>query len=173
MWSMGKVFDNPEVVRVYVGSFWEQPLRHTVSTHPSRFTLAKTKTRSTNVPRVTFARDNSRVLEQSIIVVQSAGCSAMPVVSLFEVVLCRRCEVEGARALGGRGREEGTKGRVGLKQTVKRRQYRRRGNDHMMFSFAVVGCALCTELLTPPLIFVLTHCFFPSLPRFGSSFYVK
>lgn len=31
MWSMGKVFDNPEVVRVYIGSFWDQPLRNTVS----------------------------------------------------------------------------------------------------------------------------------------------
>ena len=31
MWSMGKVFDNPEVVRVYVGSFWDEPLRHSVS----------------------------------------------------------------------------------------------------------------------------------------------
>lgn len=31
MWSMGKVFDSPEVIRVYVGSFWDEPLRHTVS----------------------------------------------------------------------------------------------------------------------------------------------
>lgn len=30
MWSMGKVFDNPEVVRVYVGSFWDKPLKHQV-----------------------------------------------------------------------------------------------------------------------------------------------
>ncbi|CAM9411854.1 unnamed protein product [Discosporangium mesarthrocarpum] len=28
MWSVGKVFNNPEVVRVYVGSFWDQPLKH-------------------------------------------------------------------------------------------------------------------------------------------------
>lgn len=28
MWSMGKVFDNPEVVRVYLGSFWDKPLKH-------------------------------------------------------------------------------------------------------------------------------------------------
>ena len=26
MWSLGKVFDNPEVVRVYIGSFWDKPL---------------------------------------------------------------------------------------------------------------------------------------------------
>ncbi|UYV74848.1 EHD4, partial [Cordylochernes scorpioides] len=28
MWSLGKVFNTPEVVRVYIGSFWDQPLRH-------------------------------------------------------------------------------------------------------------------------------------------------
>jgi len=28
MWSMGKVFDCPEVVRVYTGSYWDQPLLH-------------------------------------------------------------------------------------------------------------------------------------------------
>lgn len=33
MWSMGKVFDTPEVIRVYIGSFWEKPLKHTVSKH--------------------------------------------------------------------------------------------------------------------------------------------
>ncbi|XP_045470249.1 EH domain-containing protein 1-like isoform X3 [Harmonia axyridis] len=27
MWSLGKVFQTPEVVRVYIGSFWDQPLR--------------------------------------------------------------------------------------------------------------------------------------------------
>jgi EH domain-containing protein 1 len=25
MWSLGKVFETPEVVRVYIGSFWEKP----------------------------------------------------------------------------------------------------------------------------------------------------
>ena len=25
MWSLGKVFQTPEVVRVYIGSFWDKP----------------------------------------------------------------------------------------------------------------------------------------------------
>ena len=29
MWAMGKVTRTPEVMRVYVGSFWDQPLQHT------------------------------------------------------------------------------------------------------------------------------------------------
>lgn len=29
MWSLGKVIQTPEVVRVYIGSFWDQPLRYT------------------------------------------------------------------------------------------------------------------------------------------------
>ncbi|KAJ1543866.1 hypothetical protein HK096_008051 [Nowakowskiella sp. JEL0078] len=28
MWSLGKVFRTPEVVRVYIGSFWDQPLQN-------------------------------------------------------------------------------------------------------------------------------------------------
>ena len=28
MWSLGKVVKTPEVLRVYVGSFWDQPLIH-------------------------------------------------------------------------------------------------------------------------------------------------
>ncbi|XP_002131017.2 EH domain-containing protein 3 [Ciona intestinalis] len=28
MWSLGKVISTPEVVRVYIGSFWDQPLRY-------------------------------------------------------------------------------------------------------------------------------------------------
>jgi hypothetical protein len=28
IWSLGKVLNNPEVVRVYIGSFWEQPFRY-------------------------------------------------------------------------------------------------------------------------------------------------
>jgi hypothetical protein len=28
MWSIGKVMKTPEVLRVYVGSFWDQPLQH-------------------------------------------------------------------------------------------------------------------------------------------------
>ena len=30
MWSLGKVIKTPEVVRVYVGSFWDQPIKHKV-----------------------------------------------------------------------------------------------------------------------------------------------
>ena len=29
MWSLGKVFKSPEVCRVYIGSFWNQPFRYT------------------------------------------------------------------------------------------------------------------------------------------------
>ncbi|KAG5175680.1 P-loop containing nucleoside triphosphate hydrolase protein [Tribonema minus] len=29
MWTMGTIFPNPEVVRVYVGSFWDRPLKYT------------------------------------------------------------------------------------------------------------------------------------------------
>ena len=28
MWSLGKVLGTPEVARVYIGSFWDQPLRY-------------------------------------------------------------------------------------------------------------------------------------------------
>ncbi|RDD38949.1 EH domain-containing protein 1 [Trichoplax sp. H2] len=28
MWSLGKVINTPEVARVYIGSFWDQPLQH-------------------------------------------------------------------------------------------------------------------------------------------------
>ena len=27
MWSLGKVLGTPEVARVYIGSFWDQPLK--------------------------------------------------------------------------------------------------------------------------------------------------
>ena len=29
MWNLGKVFNTPEVVRVYIGSFWDQALVNT------------------------------------------------------------------------------------------------------------------------------------------------
>ena len=29
MWSLGKVLNTPEVVRVYIGSFWDRPLVNT------------------------------------------------------------------------------------------------------------------------------------------------
>ena len=29
MWSLGKVIQTPEVLRVYIGSFWDQPYQHT------------------------------------------------------------------------------------------------------------------------------------------------
>ena len=28
MWSLGKVIQSPEALRVYLGSFWDQPLQH-------------------------------------------------------------------------------------------------------------------------------------------------
>ena len=30
MWSLAKIFKTPEVTKVSVGSFWEEPLRHAV-----------------------------------------------------------------------------------------------------------------------------------------------
>lgn len=31
MWSLGKVFHTPEVARVYIGSFWDQPLKYEIN----------------------------------------------------------------------------------------------------------------------------------------------
>ena len=31
MWSLGKILNIPEVSRVYIGSFWNQPLVHTTN----------------------------------------------------------------------------------------------------------------------------------------------
>ena len=28
MWSLSKIIHNPEVTRIYVGSFWDQPLKN-------------------------------------------------------------------------------------------------------------------------------------------------
>ena len=28
MWSLSKIMPNPEVTRIYVGSFWDQPLKN-------------------------------------------------------------------------------------------------------------------------------------------------
>lgn len=28
MWSLGKIVKTPEVLRVYIGSFWNQPFKH-------------------------------------------------------------------------------------------------------------------------------------------------
>ena len=33
MWSLGKILDIPEVPRVYIGSFWNEPLVHTSNQH--------------------------------------------------------------------------------------------------------------------------------------------
>ncbi|GAB5032966.1 eh domain-containing protein [Nannochloropsis oceanica] len=39
MWSLGKVVNTPEVCRVYIGSFWEHPLKHS----QNRYLLEKEK----------------------------------------------------------------------------------------------------------------------------------
>ena len=31
MWSLGKVFHTPEVACVYIGSFWEEPLKYEIN----------------------------------------------------------------------------------------------------------------------------------------------
>jgi hypothetical protein len=31
MWSLGKVLGTPEVARVYIGSFWDEPLRFDIN----------------------------------------------------------------------------------------------------------------------------------------------
>merc|ERR1712013_548044 len=31
MWSLGKVFNTPEVARVYIGSFWDEALRYDIN----------------------------------------------------------------------------------------------------------------------------------------------
>ncbi|XP_023257036.1 EH domain-containing protein 4-like, partial [Seriola lalandi dorsalis] len=36
MWSLGKVINTPEVVRVYLGSFWAKPLQNTENRSESR-----------------------------------------------------------------------------------------------------------------------------------------
>ena len=33
MWSLGKVLKTPEVTRVYIGSFWNEPLRFDTNRH--------------------------------------------------------------------------------------------------------------------------------------------
>lgn len=40
MWSLGKVINTPEVVRVYLGSFWAKPLQNT----ENRYVLTETCT---------------------------------------------------------------------------------------------------------------------------------
>ena len=31
MWSLSRILGNPEVSRIYVGSFWNQPLQHSAN----------------------------------------------------------------------------------------------------------------------------------------------
>lgn len=37
MWSLGKVVKSPEVLRVYIGSFWDQPLMYEDNGKPFAF----------------------------------------------------------------------------------------------------------------------------------------
>eukprot|EP00752_Nemacystus_decipiens_P012177 g10795.t1 len=68
MWSMGKVFDNPEVVRVYVGSFWDEPLRH--SAHERLFKAdQEALTRElTDLPRLSAIRKINQLIRRTNLV---------------------------------------------------------------------------------------------------------
>eukprot|EP00903_Cladosiphon_okamuranus_P017082 g15741.t1 len=68
MWSMGKVFDNPEVVRVYVGSFWDEPLRH--SAHERLFKAdQEALTRElTDLPRLSAIRKINQLVRRTNLV---------------------------------------------------------------------------------------------------------
>lgn len=58
MWSLGKVINTPEVMRVYIGSFWDKPYKnkdneklfkyaHQQMTFPSSFAEQNNKISST------------------------------------------------------------------------------------------------------------------------------
>ena len=40
MWSLSRILGNPEVSRIYVGSFWNQPLQHSANRHGFIFILS-------------------------------------------------------------------------------------------------------------------------------------
>ncbi|CAM9413453.1 unnamed protein product [Pylaiella littoralis] len=68
MWSIGKVFDNPEVVRVYFGSFWDQPLRNTVHQRLFQADEESLTRELTDLPRLSAIRKINQLIKRTNLV---------------------------------------------------------------------------------------------------------
>ncbi|CAM9540622.1 unnamed protein product [Hapterophycus canaliculatus] len=68
MWSMGKAFDTPEVVRVYVGSFWDQPLRHTAHERLFEADQEALTRELTDLPRLSAVRKINQLIKRTNLV---------------------------------------------------------------------------------------------------------
>ncbi|CAM9104940.1 unnamed protein product [Choristocarpus tenellus] len=65
MWSMGKVFNNPEVVRVYVGSFWDQELKHNAHHRLFEADQDSLTQELVNLPRLSAIRKINGVIKRT------------------------------------------------------------------------------------------------------------
>ena len=65
MWAMGKVTKTPEVLRVYTGSFWDQPLLH--SENAKLFELEEQELMSDlkNLPRNSAVRKINEIVKRA------------------------------------------------------------------------------------------------------------